>query len=241
MRYPTLLHAPDDGDDPQGGESPRKPRPSDLAAQYHNDAMRISERLSDALDDNFKLREKNRALTTDLAALKSKMPADDAVLLSKDDAALWEAYKALGAPAELKQQVEAATDATTKLAALQRNEAFRVAAEAQGYRAGTLAKLPSLAGKDLIVKDVEADGKPTKAAFVVADGKEYPLSDYITANDPEFLPALTADVAKPSGTPYVRQNVGGAVNPLETFGKHFQEARDAAPNPLAPRAASKPL
>ncbi len=88
MRYRLFLHAPDDGDDPQGGESPKRPRPSDLAAQYHNDAMRVSERLAEVLDDNFKLREKNRTLTADLATAKGKTPADSAPVLSKEDAVL---------------------------------------------------------------------------------------------------------------------------------------------------------
>lgn len=238
MRYPPIFHAPDDGDDPQGGDSPKRPRPSDLAAQYHNDAMRVSERLAEVLDDNFKLREKNRALTADLATAKAKTPADGARVLSKDEAAQWEVYTALGAPDALKQQLATAEGAQAELTTLKRGELLRTAGEAAGYKSAVLAKLPSLAGKDLVVKDVEIDGKTAKQAFVAVDGKEHALAAYITEHDPEFLPWLTAEAAaKPSGTPFVRQSAGSdAASPLDTYGKTFQEARDAAPNPLAPRA-----
>lgn len=244
MRYRLFLHAPDDGDAPQGGESPKRPRPSDLAAQYHNDAMRVSERLAEVLDDNFKLREKNRTLTADLATAKGKTPADGALVLSKDDAVLWEAYKALGAPDALTQQLAGAETAQLELAALKRERTTTDAAAAAGYKPAVLAKLPSLAGKDLVVKDVEIDGAKLRQAFVVLDGKEHALIDYITQHDPEFLPALTAEAASsaPAATQFVRQNAGGAApNALDTYGKQFQEQRDAATNPLAPRAAIKPL
>ena len=237
MRYRLFLHAPDDGDDPQGGESSKRPRPSDLAAQYHNDAMRVSERLAEVLDDNYKLREKNRTLTADLATAKANTPADGARVLSKDEAALWEAYTALGAPDALKQQLATAEGAQAELTTLKRGELLRTAGEAAGYKPAVLAKLPSLAGKDLVVKDVEIDGKKAKQAFVVADDKERELTAYITEHDPEFLPALTTEAAKPAGTQFVRQSAGSdAASPLDTYGKTFQEARDAAPNPLAPRA-----
>ncbi len=223
MRYRLFLHAPDDGDDPQGGESPKKPRPSDLAAQYHNDAMRLSERLAEVLDDNFKLRDKNRTLTTELSEAKGKVPADGAVVLDKAEAAQWEAYKALGAPDALKTTLAATEDAQSQLAALKRERTIADAAAAHDYRAATLAKLPSLAGKDLIVKDVEIDGKPARQAFVAADGKEQPLAEYISAHDPEFLPALTADAAKPAGgVSFVRQAAGGDAPKLTPAQLHLQ-------------------
>ena len=243
MRYPPIYHAPDDGDDPQGGESSKRPRPSDLAAQYHNDAMRVSERLAEVLDDNYKLREKNRTLTADLATAKANTPADGARVLSKDEAALWEAYTALGAPDALTQQLATAEGAQAELTTLKRGELLRTAGEAAGYKSAVLAKLPSLAGKDLVVKDVEIDGKKAKQAFVVADDKEHALAAYITEHDPEFLPWLTAEAAaKPAGTQFVRQSAGNdTASPLDTYGKQFQAARDAAPNPLAPTPATKPL
>ena len=197
------------------------------------------------LAENYELRRKNATLRTDNDALRANTPADGARVLSKDEAALWEAYTALGAPDALTQQLATAEGAQAELSTLKRERTMAAAAEAAGYtgKAGTLAKLPSLAGKDLVVKDVEIDGTKAKQAFVVADGKEHALAAYITEHDPEFLPALTAEAAaKPSGTPFVRQSAGNdTASPLDTYGKQFQAARDAAPNPLAPTPATKPL
>jgi len=210
MRYRLFLHAPDDGQ-PQGGESEQRDRPSDLLERYDKDALRLAEKLAEAQSDNFRLREKNRMLTTELADAKGKAPADGARVLSKDEAAQWEAYTALGAPAALKTQIDTAQGAQGELAILKRERTIADAAAAQKWPAATLAKLPSLKDKDLIVKDVEIDGTKVKQAFVAHDGKEHPLAEYVTTHDPEFLPALAADAAPAQsggGTPFVRQSAG---------------------------------
>jgi hypothetical protein len=239
MRYPPIYHAPDDGQ-PQGGtEQGQAERLQGLLTKHNNDAMGVAQIL---LAENYELRRKNATLRTDNDALRAKTPADGARVLSKDEAAQWEAYTALGAPDALKQQLATAEGAQAELTTLKRGELLRTAGEAAGYKSAVLAKLPSLAGKDLVVKDVEIDGKKAKQAFVVADGKEHALAAYITEHDPEFLPALTTEAAKPAGTQFVRQSAGGApANAIDTYGKQFQAARDAAPNPLAPPSATKTL
>ena len=240
MRYPSIYHAPDDGQ-PQGGtEQGQAERLQGLLTKHNNDAMGVAQIL---LAENYELRRKNATLRTDNDALRAKTPADGARVLSKDEAAQWEAYTALGQPDALKQQLATAEGAQAELTTLKRGELLRTAGEAAGYKPAVLAKLPSLAGKDLVVKDVEIDGKKAKQAFVVADDKEHALAAYITEHDPEFLPSLTAEAAaKPSGTPFVRQSAGNdTASPLDTYGKQFQAARDAAPNPLAPTPATKPL
>ena len=207
MRYRLFLHAPDDGQ-PQGGDGQQ---PSDLLDRYGKDALKLAEKLADAQRDNYRLREKNRMLTTELADAKGKAPADGARVLSKDEAAQWEAYTALGAPAALKTQIDTAQGAQGELAILKRERTIADAAAAQKWPAATLAKLPSLKDKDLIVKDVEIDGTKVKQAFVAHDGKEHPLAEYVTTHDPEFLPALAADAAPAQsggGTPFVRQSAG---------------------------------
>lgn len=213
MKYRFLFHAPDDGQ-PQGGESEQpRDRPSDLLERYGKDALRLAEKLAEAQGDNFRLREKNRTLTGRVADLEKSKPAEGALMLDKAQAEAWGAYQALGDPATLKTTLEGAQTARGELATLKRGEAIRAAAEASGYKPATLSKLPSLAGKDLIVKDVEVDGAKQKQAFVAVDGKEQPLGEFVTEHDPEFLPALTADAAagaQGSGTTFVRQSSGGA-------------------------------
>lgn len=210
MRYRSLsphMYAEDDGQ-PQGGDGQQ---PSDLLDRYGKDALKLAEKLADAQRDNYRLREKNRTLTTELADAKGKAPADGARVLSKDEAAQWDAYTALGAPAALKTTIETAQGAQGELATLKRERTIADAAAAQKWPAATLAKLPSLKDKDLIVKDVEIDGAKVKQAFVAHDGKEHPLAEYVTTHDPEFLPALAADATPAQsggGTPFVRQSAG---------------------------------
>ena len=210
MRYRSLIphvYAEDDGQ-PQGGEGQQ---PSDLLDRYGKDALKLAEKLADAQRDNYRLREKNRTLTAELQDAKGKAPADGARVLSKDEAAQWEAYTALGAPAALKTQLDAAAGAQGELTTLKREKTIADAATAQKWPAATLAKLPSLRDKDLIVKDVEIDGAKVKQAFVAHDGKEHPLAEYVAQHDPEFLPALAADAAatpNSGGTAFVRQAAG---------------------------------
>lgn len=217
-----LLHSSDDGQ-PQGSTQPERDRPSDLLERYGKDALRLAEKLADAQADNFKLREKNRTLTTELQDARGKAPADGAVVLSKDDAAQLEAYRALGEPDALKSTLTTAEEAQHQLATLKRERTLADAAAAQGYKAAALAKLPSLAGKDLIVKDVEIDGKPTKAAFVAEDGKEHPLAEYIAQHDAELLPALTAESGTQSnGISFVRQSTGAPAPKQTPAQAHIQ-------------------
>ena len=210
MRYRSLiphLYAEDDGQ-PQGGEGQQ---PSDLLDRYGKDALKLAEKLADAQRDNYRLREKNRTLTAELTDAKGKAPADGARVLSKDEAAAYDAYTALGAPAALKTQLDTAQGAQGELTTLKREKTIADAAAVQKWPAATLAKLPSLRDKDLIVKDVEIDGTKVKQAFVSHDGKEHPLTEYVTQHDPEFLPALAADATpapNSGGTSFVRQGAG---------------------------------
>ena len=110
MRYRSLIphmYAEDDGQ-PQGGEGQQ---PSDLLDRYGKDALKLAEKLADAQRDNYRLREKNRTLTAELTDAKGKAPADGARVLSKDEAAAYDAYTALGAPAALKTQLDTAQGA----------------------------------------------------------------------------------------------------------------------------------
>ena len=231
--------APDDGggsggsDDDQGG----KLRASDVLQRHGNtteSATRIAELYAEAENKLYSLRDKNRTLREERDALKAKLPAEGAVVLSKEDSALLEAYKALGAPDALSKAVTDRDAAQQELGTLRRAETIRAAAEAHGYRATALGKLPSLAGKDVLLKDgQDAEGKPIKQAFVKDGATETALPDYIQANDPEFLGALTAEQqqqAQPAGTSYIQQNAGGGKPRPQSAGQAYvQQTKYAVP------------
>ena len=226
-------------DDGKGGGGDGKVRASELRAQLgaavdEQALMRVLEKQSDLLNDNHRLREQRTALKRELADAQGKMPGEGGRVLSADEAKVYDAYVALGKPEEVKRTIEASSTATAELATLRRAETIRAAAEAHGYRATALGKLPSLAGKDVLLKDgQDAEGKPIKQAFVKDGATETALPDYIQANDPEFLGALTSEQqqqAQPAGTSYIQQNAGGGKPRPQSAGQAYvQQTKYAVP------------
>jgi hypothetical protein len=196
--YSRQAHEADTEADPQGGAS-GKVRASDLRQQLGTQVdeqalMRLLEKQAELLSDNSQLREQRRTLRQEVTDLKTKVPAADARMLTPEEAATYDAYAALGMkPADVKAAITERDTVKADLTTVRRNETIRGAAEAHGYKAAALAKLPSLRDQDIAIEDVTVDGKPVKRAFVTADGKKTALPDYIQAHDAEFLPALATD------------------------------------------------
>lgn len=198
----------DDDGKPQGGDA--KPRPSDVLEQYGRDALRLAEKLADVQSDNYRLREERRNLKQQLTDAQGKVPAEGTRLLTKDEAAIWDAYAALGKPADIKQAMDANGTATAELATLKREKALTKAAEVAGFKASVLT---TLAG-DLDIQTKEKDGKPV--VVVVKDGTETPLADYATSAWADFLPALKQAPAT-QGAPDINAGARGNGNtPLIT-------------------------
>lgn len=212
---------PGSGDAPSEGG---KIKASDVLNRYGQTAdsvFKMAELLADAENKLYRLRETNREL-------RAKVPADGAVLMTPEDAAALESYRALGTPDALKGAQDAAQQASTKLATYERERTAHAAASAHEWKPSVLAKLPSLQGKDIEARD--ADGAP--AYFVEGT----PLLDYVTAHDAEFLPALQAAPAAPTAQPYPRQSAGGRAPDMAQQFLDQKQARNAAlPNPLAPK------
>jgi hypothetical protein len=222
MRYPDLYHEEDTGQ-PHGGEVEGKQRPPDVLDRYGRDALKLAEKLAEALTDNYTLREQRRGLRAEVADLKSKTAPEGARVLTKDEAAVYDAYAALGKkPDELKQAIDLNGEATTELARLKREQLLGKAAAASGFKPSVLQ---TLAG-DLPIELRDVDGKP--AAFV--EGK--PLAEYAGTAWADFLPALTVQ----TGTGYVAQSTGDKPPAQgDKAAQHIaaqEERRKAQPNPL---------
>ena len=180
-----------DGDteaDPQGGSGgDGKQRPTDVLDRFGRDALKLAEKLAEALSDNYTLREQRRVLRQEVTELKAKAAPEGARLLTTDEAPLWDAYKALGAPDAIKKSIENASGATAELTTLKREKQIRAAAEAAGYKAAVLERLAA---------DLTIEVRPVKDAapvvVVVKDGQETALADYAKDNWGDFLPALEA-------------------------------------------------
>lgn len=236
IQFLRPLYAPDAGGDPGGDVHPEKTKPSDVLAQYGQDAqaaLRMAERVATLMNDNYDLRRKNGDYKTEIDGLNKRVAPEGAVVLSGDDAKRWEAYQTIGKPEDLTKALGDRDAAQQELATLRRDKNLSAAAEAHGYKAAALGKLPSLAGKEVETREIEVEGVKVKRAFVKDEGKETALPDYITAHDPEFMPALAADAtsqqqATGTGMRYPAQQGNGgkpaATNQAKTYIKNTNYA-----------------
>jgi hypothetical protein len=217
-----------------------RPKPSDLLARYGKDgdaALRMAERLSAVLEDNFKAREKNRQLRDEVAGLRGKAAPEGAVVLSADEAKRWEAYQGLGVePAAIKAALAERDEARGSLAKLEREKVLRDVADVAGYKPSVLGQLPGSADLAFEIRTVTQDGKSERAVYVKADGKDVPLTEYAQQQWADFRPALRIEQQAATGTRYVEQSAGGKPPaPQDMVSKRLEqqaERRKAQTNPL---------
>lgn len=212
IQFISRLHEADKDIGDASGEADGKVKASDILNRYGKNeeaALRLAELYAEAQNEMWRVRERNRTLKQERDELKAKQPADGMVVIAKEDAALLENYRALGAPAEVKKAIDANGTATAELASLKREKALARAADVAGFK---VTVLTTLAG-DLDIQIKDKDGKPH--AVVVKDGTETPLADYATSAWADFLPALKQQPA--AGAPDINAGARGNGNtPLIT-------------------------
>ena len=238
----TELSAPDGGGNDSGGGDDKG---------ISSDVIKSFERLLERNGNNANavaqlLFNENRDLRDAKRDLERKLPGDGSLVLTGNDAQTWSAYTALGKPDELKVHLEERTQLQGRLQGMERETVLRSVAETVGYKASVLANLDRMAraeGKALSfdVRDTTVDGKPAKVAYVKDGDKDYPLTDYASANWADFLPSLTVQgtvqtQAQPAGTRYPAQHArsaaGGKTDPVADFIQRQEEARAKVKNPL---------
>lgn len=128
---------------------------------------------------------------------------DGGVLLSKDDGALFETYKTLGTPDDLKAGLDERETLRGQLDETRREAVLRDVAEAAGYRLPVLKDRDKAAGGlEYEVKEVEENRQKARKVFVRDGDKSVALADYAKANWADYLPALQPEAPAPSlGTP----------------------------------------
>lgn len=168
------------------------------------DLKQAVKRLEKAVDEreaeNAKARERIRALEAEKAELAEKLPPDDAVILTGDDAQAWAAYGELGKPDLIRVKLEDYDRATGEAAALKRealvDKAARDPDNETQYRFKPTVLQTLLAATD-------AQLAKTDKGFAVRVGEaEKSLEKWLEEDQADFLPAVTV---KPAGTPAVRQ------------------------------------
>lgn len=199
-----------------------------LIAKNDNSALKVAEMLH---GDNYQLREKNRQLQAQI---------DGAVILRDEDKKAWQAYKALGAPAEL----------ATKL---RQGELERVAGKA-GFVPQVFADLDRMAGGRLTYESKleTVEGVQVERVYVkdtaTPDVAPQLLSEYAKSQWAAYLPSLTPVAAGGQSTqgvpaatapgvrfPAQHPGGGGQTAPNDIVAKFQQEQAEAAKavkNPL---------
>jgi hypothetical protein len=144
-----------------------------LANENHQ--LRVSER---------KQADEITRLQAELKEAKKLAPAEGAVVLTKEDAATWEALKVLGKPEEIKTKLESVPALEKKIADAERQTIILKAAEAEGYQAEVLAPLVGDSAIEFKIVD-------KKEVPFIKDGEtQVRLSEHIEAKHSVYLPAL---------------------------------------------------
>ena len=209
----------DDDGQPEGGSDVRA---SDVLQRFGNtaeSALRLAEKLAEAENANYKLREKNRTLRQERDDARGKVPAEGAVVVPQEDAALLETYRAFGAPALLQTALDTKSTAEQELSTLKREKTERRAAEIAGFEPVVLSTL----AKDL---DIQIKGTPDKPLPVVlADGQETALEDYARAHWTKFDASLRVHGSSQAAPDINAGARGNGTAPLITDEERLAAAR----------------
>lgn len=175
-----------------------------------------TEAMGTLVNDNYELRNKNRDLRTENDKLKKGTP-EGSVMMSKDDVAEYESYKALGKPKEVGDKLTELGTVKTELGDLKTNTMVRTAAEAHRYKHTVLGDLVKAKGLTLEMGESEVDVKGEKkkvpTAFVVDEAKKtrVELNKVVDEQFGDYIPALVLPEGQgqPTGTPWVSQQASG--------------------------------
>lgn len=150
--------------------------------------------------ENYQYRGEVRELQKDLERVRKQVPAEGAIVLSKEEAESWQKYQALGKPEEIEAE-------RTENKRMKREKLLGEAAEAHKLKPNVLQQLAG--DLPIEIKEIEDNGQKKKVAFVKgADGQEKSLTDYAKANWADFMPSLETQPQQQTTT-YTRQSVGG--------------------------------
>lgn len=172
----------DDDDDQKGG--------SNLATLIQR-AGNAENAANELWRDNYQLRAQRRDLRAEVKALKEKQPAEGTVVLTKEQAAEWEAYQKLGKPADIEKSITEGKTAQEAVAKQARVDAVAKAAKDVGFNPEVLTQLTEMHKLTLSSQTVKVNDKDQVVHYVTPEGGQpTELKQYATANWPSFMPSL---------------------------------------------------
>ncbi len=164
-----------------------------ISARYGNDVAAVTEMAA---------RERARK-ESEIRDLKRRLRAarvpEGGVVLSADEAKVWEKVKALGEPDAIAKKIADGAEAIQRLASIEREREDAEVAELAGYNAAVLTRLRESEGFAVEVRTVKQDGKTVRVPYARktgSDGKPtgdaVPLTEYAEEHLTLFMPALAA-------------------------------------------------
>lgn len=228
--------ADEQDDDSDLGDSGKQQSPAkaftQLLDRYNGDTQALAEKL---FRDNFKLRAGRRLMNEQITEMQRQLPRKGAVTLGRQDNQLFQDYKRLGTPKQLKDAQDELVRLRSQVADNQQATTLSRVAQVTGYNADALKELGGKLTYE--VREVTGtDGAKAEEAFVVevdtVNGqkvrKETPVKTYASEKWKIFLPALTAGDGSngsggsgsqgvdSSGRKFVRQASAGNSRPIVT-------------------------
>jgi hypothetical protein len=241
----ALFDKPDDKpDDPPpgsggagGGRGDRESGLTALRARFNNDLERAVVAL---FDENYDLRDKNRKLRE--KADSARLP-EGSVVLSKDDAALFDTYRKLGEPAQLAKKTDLDA-AVAKLEALDTERLHHRAAGLLGWKPTVTHDLLQSRALVVEIKSETENGKAVERVYVRprADEKA-PLTlaeQYVTDKLADYLPSLKQTTGPRLPNQPAEGGTGGGSGGLaDRFIADREKAGKARVNPITAARTAK--
>jgi hypothetical protein len=202
-------------------------------------------------DENHSFRNKLKEARDQITGWETRNP-QGSIVLHGQDLADYNAWKALGKPAEIKAQLEQAATTKAALDEANRKTALTAAAKAVGFGALALEDRLGAAKLELqVVEETAADGTKKQIPKVRKAGVEsapWEALEVVATRDwtPEHIAALKAAGAaggSNAGDPIIpfpnngASGGSGAQSAVSTFIKKTAEAAAQAQNPLLPQGA----
>lgn len=171
------------------GESPESAPEPDLTQAVEG----LIARHGNAREAIAVLLSENHGYRNRIRDLRAQVPADDAAVLSADEAKLWEQFQALGSAEELAARIQERDAFAARLKEYDRKELLAEAARLHGYDPEVLAQLPGAESLEFRLSERTVDGKAaTFAQVALGDDAFINLDRYAEQVWPKFLPALEA-------------------------------------------------
>lgn len=233
LRYQNRLLFSPDGSSASPDAGAGNDTPDNVAAglrnllqKHNNDAMALAAAL---FDEKYQDRERHRGvvdkLQKEIDALKERVPSDGAIVLSSDQAATWAAYQSMGTPDSLAVTTRKVEELQGELHTLRKAQVIREVASATGWSLPALEDLDKTNPTPLEYEIRKADDG-TQSVVVKVGDQEKLLQEYIAAERPALLPALTAGQgAGRQQSPWPTQIGGPGANGADIKAQTLQRTR----------------